>query len=89
MNILIDKSFERDCNKISDKELLSQIEDIIISVKNAKSISEIKNIKKLEGAKFFYRIRIGDYRIGIFIVEDTCIFVRCLHRKDIYKYFPK
>jgi len=34
-----------------------------------------------------WRIKIGDYRIGVEIKKDTVIFVRILHRKDIYKYF--
>jgi mRNA interferase RelE/StbE len=89
MKILIDKSFEKDCNKITDKQLLSQIANVVVTVKAAKSISEIKNIKKLTGTKSTYRIRIGFYRIGIVVVDNTVIFIRCLHRKDIYKYFPK
>lgn len=89
MKILIDKSFEKDCNKISDKQLLDQIGNVIIAVKNAKSLSEIKNIKKLTGTKSTYRIKLGFYRIGIIVVDNTVIFIRCLHRKDIYKYFPK
>jgi mRNA-degrading endonuclease RelE of RelBE toxin-antitoxin system len=42
----------------------------------------------LVGFTTAYRIRIGDYRIGIFFKEDTVIFARILHRKDIYKLFP-
>ncbi len=41
-----------------------------------------------------YRIRLGNYRIGITIENnesddfDILWFERLLHRKDIYKYFP-
>ena len=42
----------------------------------------------MEGFKNAYRIKIGDYRIGVFIEEDTIEFVRFVHRKDIYKKFP-
>jgi mRNA interferase RelE/StbE len=49
---------------------------------------EIPHLKKLQGFKSVYRIRIGDYRIGIFIDGNTVQFVRVLNRKDIYKYFP-
>jgi mRNA interferase RelE/StbE len=31
---------------------------------------------------------LGDYRIGIEVLEDEVIFVRMLHRRDIYRYFP-
>jgi mRNA interferase RelE/StbE len=51
--------------------------------------SEIKNYKKLKGSFNTFRIKLGQYRIGIFIDNDTVEFVIILHRKDIYKYFPK
>ncbi|MCC5620529.1 type II toxin-antitoxin system RelE/ParE family toxin [Nostoc sp. CHAB 5715] len=33
-------------------------------------------------------MRVGDYRIGFTVAGDTITFVRVLHRKDIYRYFP-
>lgn len=40
------------------------------------------------GAKGHYRIRVGEYRIGVRIMGDMVTFVRVLERKDLYKYFP-
>ena len=57
-------------------------------VERAQHTQEIKNIKKLKAGESHYRIRIGDYRIGLILEDDTFIFVRFLHRKDLYKYFP-
>ncbi len=45
-------------------------------------------LKKLKGFDGAYRIRIGDYRVGLFIVQETITFARVLHRKEIYRYFP-
>lgn len=53
------------------------------------SFAEITNIKKLQGYDNAYRIRIGDYRLGIIFDGETLIFERVLHRKEIYRYFPK
>jgi len=89
MIIRIDKSFEKDASKVKDKSLLHKIALCIESIQNAKDISEIKSLKKLKGYNLYYRIRVGDYRLGIVIENNTIDFVRCLHRKDIYKYFPK
>ncbi|GIK72728.1 MAG: hypothetical protein BroJett021_17160 [Chloroflexota bacterium] len=36
----------------------------------------------------YYRIRVGDYRLGLALEGDTVILVRFLHRKEIYRYFP-
>jgi len=51
-------------------------------------ISQISGLKKIRGHKRYYRIKIGGYRIGIEIRENTIVFMRVLHRKDIYRYFP-
>ncbi len=45
-------------------------------------------MEKLKGYETYYRIKIGDFRVGIEFVEDKVILSRFLHRKDIYKYFP-
>jgi mRNA interferase RelE/StbE len=89
MIVKIDKCFEKDTDKIKDKSLLFAIVDCIESIEKANNIKSVRNIKKLKGSSHFYRIRIGDYRIGLEIKNDTADLIRFLHRKDIYKFFPK
>lgn len=89
MIVLIDKSFEKDTNKINDKTLLIKIAECIEDVILASDIKDVKGIKKLSGYKKEYRIRIGNYRLGLIVENNKVEFIRCLHRKDIYKYFPK
>jgi mRNA interferase RelE/StbE len=88
MKVLFEKSFGRDLKKVKNKPLLAQVQEIIEQVKSASSISEISNLKKLQGYETYYRIRVGDYRIGIEVMEGGVIFACLLHRKDIYRYFP-
>jgi len=57
-------------------------------VENAKSPHEIKSIKKLKGYKTAFRIRQGNYRIGIFIEKGEVLFAAIALRKNIYKKFP-
>lgn len=89
MIVKIDKVFEKDTDKIKDKKILYKIADVIEKVSAADDIISIRNIKKLRGSNKFYRIRVGYFRIGIIIDNGIVEFIRCLHRKDIYKYFPK
>jgi mRNA interferase RelE/StbE len=89
LKVKIDKSFNKDTDKISDKKLLLKIAHAIESVIAVNSLNDIKNIKKLKGSSQHYRIKIGDYRLGFALIDEAIIFERCLHRKDIYKYFPK
>lgn len=88
MKVAVDKSFEKDTNRIRDKALLNRIADCIDEVHNCKTIQQISNLKKLKGGSIYYRIRIGDYRVGLIIESNVVNFVRFLHRKDIYDYFP-
>jgi len=81
-------SFHRDIKNITDKRLKTIIEQAVISVKTAKTPKEIPNLKKLKGHKISYRIKVGDYRIGVEIESDIVTFMAFGHRKDIYKIFP-
>lgn len=82
------KKFYKDLDKISETTVKTDIVQTIENVESAKKISEIKNLKKLSGFKHAYRIKIGDYRIGIFIENNIIEFARVIHRKEIYKKFP-
>lgn len=82
------QDFQKDAAKIDQKALFNLIADSIINVRDASRINEIKNLKKLKGTANHYRIKIGDYRLGIIISKGSVKFIRCFHRKDIYKYFP-
>ena len=88
MNVEFRKSFEKDLKKIRDEDLLQRIQVVIEEVEDAGNLGEINNIKKLKADGDYYRIRIGDYRIGLTICDDVIVFVRALQRKDIYRYFP-
>lgn len=81
-------SFLKDLNHIKEKRVKRKISTAITEAKAASSLSDIRNVKKMEGVENYYRVRIGDYRIGVKLQGKTLVFLRCLHRKDIYRYFP-
>ncbi len=88
MDVAFEASFARDLKRVRNKALLRQVQQIIAQVKAAPMLSEISSLKKMQGYETLYRIRLGDYRIGIEVVGEQVVFVRMLHRKDIYRYFP-
>jgi mRNA interferase RelE/StbE len=88
MNVEFRKSFEKDLAKLQDEALLQRIKLAIEEVESAEGIGDVSHAKKLAGVGKYYRLRVGDYRIGLILESDTVIFVRVLHRKDIYRYFP-
>jgi mRNA interferase RelE/StbE len=88
MKVDFKKTFLKELEKLKNKSLKNSIYNCIIQVELAESISDIKNIKKLAGFEVYYRIRVGDYRIGLKLENDIVNFVVFEHRKDIYKTFP-
>ena len=89
MRVLFTKSFAKDLRKHKkNQELLRQVQRIVENVEQAEAVSGISNLKQLKAEGRYFRIRIGDYRIGITIEDDQVTFVRVLHRKEIYRFFP-
>lgn len=82
------KQFLRDTDKISAQSVRNEVIKAIKNVEDSASPTDIKGLKKLSGYKNAFRIKIGDFRIGIFIVKNNVEFARVIHRKDIYKVFP-
>lgn len=88
MNVSFREKFLKDLSKIKDQRIARNIENAIINAESAKTIHEISNLKKLKETKIAYRIKVGDYRICVFINNNNLEFSRVLHRKDIYRSFP-
>lgn len=89
MKIRIDKSFVKDVDKITDKKILQNLNKHIIQLETSRSLTELPNVKKIKGYNSYFRIRIGNYRLGLEEITGSVIcLTRFLHRKDIYKYFP-
>ena len=88
MNVRFRASFAKDLREVKDKEVLKRVKGIIEQVEQARSLQEIAHLKKLKGGGHYYRIRAGEYRIGLELEGGGVTFVRCLNRKEIYRYFP-
>ena len=74
------REFEKAVRKLSGKTLNS-VRNMLLEVRNAESLNEITDCKKLVGYENVYRIRIGSLRaFFIFYVEivDDCVFFKYL-----------
>lgn len=89
MNLDFYKSFTKDLKKRkTDKPLMERVRQVIQEIEEAQNIHSIRNLKKLKAQGNHYRIRIGDFRLGLVVEDDTVSFVRCLHRSEVYRFFP-
>jgi len=88
VKVKFEAKFAKDLRAIREQKLLNKVKEIIEDCKSASSLSDMNHVKKMQGYDNFYRIRLGEYQIGIELVDDEIIFTRFLHRKEVYKYFP-
>ena len=87
MEIIITKTFEKQL-KLVPKYIRESAIAVLETLEKARNVTEIKDLKKLNGYTNYYRIRIGNYRMGLQIIDPKIIVVIILHRGTVYKVFP-
>ncbi|MBF2009089.1 MAG: type II toxin-antitoxin system RelE/ParE family toxin [Chlorogloeopsis fritschii C42_A2020_084] len=72
------------------QDIQSRVEAIVFQELESENPFELGYLEKLKGYTDKYKIRVGDYRIGITVNKETQSLVceRIAHRKDIYRIFP-
>jgi len=88
MEVAFTKTFSKQIDAINNDLLRSRLAQTVQNVLMANKLQDIVNMKKMKGHQSAYRIKLGDYRIGLFFEENVIIFAYLAHRKDIYNKFP-
>ncbi|MBW1649634.1 MAG: type II toxin-antitoxin system RelE/ParE family toxin [Deltaproteobacteria bacterium] len=89
MKVSYRKSFVKDLKKIKNLPDYDRIFDVAFTaIVNADSIREVTEVKSMKGYPNRYRIRIGNYRMGVEIHNNNIEVMRVLHRREFYRYFP-
>ena len=90
MEVFFKKTFIKDFKNLPQNIQEKAREICLFVLPKIANFNELKNIfvKKITGFSGYYRIKIGDYRIGLKKENNKIIFMRVLHRKDIYRFFP-
>lgn len=91
MNIEITKGFTKKAEKLP-VPVKKQLQSIIRSIQEIDDLMRIPGSKRLKSDRKdvgkYYRIRLGDYRIGIELTGNTVKLVTVGDRKEIYRNFP-
>ncbi|MFQ5631415.1 MAG: type II toxin-antitoxin system RelE/ParE family toxin [bacterium] len=89
MDVRYRKQFLKDLKKLKHLPIYDQIVNLAFKkLPKAKTINEISGVKAMRGYPKRYRIRIGNYRIGIEAVHNDVEVMRVLLRSEFYRYFP-
>jgi len=72
------------------KEIQVRAEGIIFEELLTSNPFSLGYLERMRGCRDKYKIRLGDYRIGITIEKKSNLIIcqRIAHRKDIYRIFP-
>ncbi|MBX2973954.1 MAG: plasmid stabilization protein [Flavobacteriales bacterium] len=82
------RSFSRDIDAIPDAKLRQRLKLVLLAIEAAGNIQQVPHVKKMKGHSKAFRIRVGDFRLGVFVEGDTVQLVRFLHRREVYRWFP-
>jgi mRNA interferase RelE/StbE len=87
---LYKKSFLKDLAKLP-KPYRKSIERLVFEeIPKLNNLFAELDIVKMKGYQDYYRIRVGDYRIGCRVKEgNQIVFYRVKSRAEIYKVFPR
>jgi len=89
LKVLYAKALLKDLEAVSrNTGVKKKLSKLIETLKAIDTLDGIRHIKKIEGYDCYYRLRIGDYRLGLKISEGTVELISFLHRRDIYRRFP-
>jgi mRNA interferase RelE/StbE len=89
MELHFTKTFLKDLAKVQPVKRRKQIEEFVFEIMPLSlSLESLGLVEKMTGYENFYKIRFGDYRIGLNKTSTQIELIRVLHRKEIYKVFP-
>jgi len=84
MKVIVRKSAMKDMRSISEP-YKSKIKEKIAQLAEYKTLSEVKQIKKLKNHTPVYRMRVGEYRVLFDHVDPNAIEIAAIkHRKEAY-----
>ncbi|TAN68027.1 MAG: type II toxin-antitoxin system RelE/ParE family toxin [Methylobacter sp.] len=70
-------------------EIRSKIESFVFEeLVLTSSIYEMGKVEKMKGYDGFYKVRFGNYRLGLALENEVIVVKTVMHRREIYKFFP-
>jgi mRNA interferase RelE/StbE len=88
VNIEITEAFLKEVQSARNAELEKRVSKMLARIKAAPSLINLPQIVAMSGHPGYYRCRLGDFRAGFEIQDGVIVFLRCLHRREIYRFFP-
>lgn len=83
------KSFLRDLKRLKGQPVYTRVFELTFTtLPSVTNLREVAGVKAMKGFPNRYRIRLGNYQVGLAVVDDHLEVMRVLHRREFYRYFP-
>jgi len=83
------QSFLRDLKKLKRQLVYDRVLELAFTTLPAVDrLSDVTGVEAMRGYPNRYRVRVGDYRVGIEVHGNSVEVMRVLHRREFYRYFP-
>ena len=89
MKVEASPRFNRDIRRMRAPGLARRVNQKIAEIEAAVAISRVRGVEKVQSSSGNdYRIRIGEYRLGVTVEGNVAVLVAFGPRDDIYRRFP-
>lgn len=88
MEVEYTPAFSRDLKRERNAELRRRVQQVIDELKAAPTVAAVRGAVRVTAPGRYYRIRVGDFRLGFALEGDRVVLLRFMHRRDIYRFFP-
>ena len=87
MQIIDTRKFRKNLERLPKNDQLA-ILDAIDTIEAATTFGDIPNLKALQGYKNYFRLRVGNWRVGLFWIGTAFRIEDVGKRGDFYNRFP-
>ena len=87
MEIELQRGFAKDIRRIP-KQVQKQVASVIQLIIAANTLDDIPHLKQLSGYPNYFRIKMGQYRMGFFWDGEKLLIESFGVRGDFYKKYP-
>ncbi|MFN0277961.1 MAG: type II toxin-antitoxin system RelE family toxin [Pyrinomonadaceae bacterium] len=88
MRIKVKKNFLKQLALVP-KDVRERIEFFVFeTLPELDSLAQSGNIEKMHGYRSCFKVRFGDYRVGLIYENEVIVVKVVMHRREIYRFFP-
>ena len=87
MQTIETRKFQKKLAKLPAQDQLDLV-DALDDLETANTFADIQHIKAMQGYKNYFRLRVGNWRVGLFWNGTAFIIEDVGKRGDFYNHFP-